>query len=74
MVLLRRMPNTASKLCKDIKCTKLIICKCAWRILDFGVNNLTHNVMTRFSSDIERRSLYMTLFRKSPFIVFGNEL
>src|ERR1700730_193590 len=43
-------------------------------ILDFGMNDLTHHSMTCLGCDVKRRCLYMTLFRKSPFVILFREL
>ena len=42
-------------------------------ILDFRMDDLAHHGMTRLSSDIKRRRLNMTLFRKCPFVVLFSE-
>lgn len=70
MLLQLWMPNTTSKLSKNIECAKISDPLQNRPILDFGMDDLTHHRMTCICSDIKRRSFNVTLFWKSPFVVF----
>jgi len=43
-------------------------------ILDFRVNYLAHNSMSRVCSDVKRRCLDVTLIRERPLVVLGRQL
>ena len=44
------------------------------KILDFRVDYLAHNSMSRPCSDVKRRCLNVALIRKRPLVVLGGQL